>query len=98
MKVILAWIFAVLIASAAAGPASAEPVHHAGQGVTEPGVATALDGSTMAYEIGTLYVPENGDKPGSRLIGVGFARVRAARPTGATAARRTCQPRCGWTP
>jgi pimeloyl-ACP methyl ester carboxylesterase len=37
----------------------------------------------MAYEIGTLYVPENRDKPGSRLIGVGFARVRAARPTGA---------------
>jgi pimeloyl-ACP methyl ester carboxylesterase len=82
MKTILAWAFAALIA-AAAGPASAEPLYRAGQIVTEAGVATALDGSTMPYEIGTIYVPENRDKPDSRLIGVGFARVRAARPSGA---------------
>ena len=37
----------------------------------------------MPYEIGTLYVRENRDKSGSRLIGLGFARVRAAYPTGA---------------
>jgi pimeloyl-ACP methyl ester carboxylesterase len=82
MKTILAWAFAALIA-AAAGPASAEPLYRAGQIVTEAGVATALDGSTMPYEIGTIYAPENRDKPDSRLIGVGFARVRAARPSGA---------------
>jgi pimeloyl-ACP methyl ester carboxylesterase len=81
MKAILAWAFAALIA--AAGPTTAEPVRRAGQIVTESGVATALDGSTMPYEIGTIYVPENRDKPDSRLIGVGFARVRATRPAGA---------------
>lgn len=51
--------------------------------VVEQGVATAIDGSTMSYEIGTLHVPENRDKPDSRMIGVGFARVKAAHPTGA---------------
>lgn len=66
-----------------APPAVAQPVRRAGETVIETGVATALDGSTMPYEIGTLYVPENRDKPGGRLIGVGFARVKAARPTGA---------------
>ncbi|MDI1444022.1 alpha/beta hydrolase [Polyangium sp. 6x1] len=37
----------------------------------------------MPYEIGTLYVPENRRNPGSRLIGVGFARIKAPQPTGA---------------
>jgi hypothetical protein len=50
MKVILAWIFAALVASAAAGPAIAEPVRRAGQVVTEPGVATALDVSALCAE------------------------------------------------
>ncbi|NKJ23148.1 alpha/beta hydrolase [Dyella sp. SG609] len=54
---------------------------HAGETVIETGVAAANDGTTMPYEIGTLYVPENRAKPGSRLIGVGFARVKAAHPT-----------------
>ncbi len=61
-----------------AGTAFADP-----RVVIERGVAVASDGSTMPYEIGTLYVPENRDKLDSRTIGVGFARVRAARPTGA---------------
>ncbi|HTF67441.1 MAG TPA: alpha/beta hydrolase, partial [Edaphobacter sp.] len=51
--------------------------------MVDAAVATAIDGSPMPYEIGTLYVPENRDKSGSRLIGVGFARVRAAHPTAA---------------
>lgn len=51
--------------------------------VIETGVAASSDGSSMPYEIGTLYVPENRDKPGSRLIGVGFARIKATRPTSA---------------
>lgn len=62
-------------------PAAAQ--HRAGETVIETGVATASDGSAMPYEIGTLYVPENRGKSGSRLIGVGFARVKATRPTGA---------------
>jgi len=53
----------------------------AGDTVIQPGTAKAIDGSSMSYEIGTLYVPENRAKPGSRLIGVGFARVKAAKPT-----------------
>ncbi len=64
-------------------PALASPSHDAGEIEVETAVATAIDGSKMPYEIGTLYVPENRTKPGSRLIGVGFARVKASRPTGA---------------
>ena len=81
MKLVLAWALALL--AVAAVPATAEPLRSAGQVVIETGVATALDGSSMPYEIGTLHVPENRDKPNSRLIGVGFARVRATHPTGA---------------
>jgi pimeloyl-ACP methyl ester carboxylesterase len=81
MKLVLAW--ALVLLAVAAVPATAEPLRSAGQVVIETGVATALDGSTMPYEIGTLPVPENRDKPNSRLIGVGFARVRATHPTGA---------------
>lgn len=49
----------------------------------EHAVATAIDGTPMAYEIGTLSVPENRDKADSRPIQVGFARVKASRPSGA---------------
>ncbi len=49
----------------------------------ETAVATAIDGTKMPYEIGTLHVPENRAKPESRLISIGFARVKASRPTGA---------------
>jgi pimeloyl-ACP methyl ester carboxylesterase len=62
-------------------PPPAPPAdRHAGDVVIEHGVATASDGSAMPFDIGTLYVPENREKAGSRLIGVGFARVRAAHP------------------
>lgn len=55
----------------------------AGDVVIETGVVHAADGSTVPYEIGTLYVPENRQSPTSRLIGVGFARLKAKVPTGA---------------
>jgi len=42
-----------------------------------------IAGQQVSYEIGTLYVPENRRDPASRLIGVGFARIRASEPTGA---------------
>jgi pimeloyl-ACP methyl ester carboxylesterase len=70
-----------LLSSASLSAKAAGPLHRVGETVIETGVATAIDGSSMPYEIGTLYVPENRAKPGSRLIGVGFARVKAARPT-----------------
>lgn len=55
----------------------------AGDIVLQAGVVKAADGSSVPYEIGTLYVPENRQSPSSRLIGVGFARLKAKTPTGA---------------
>ncbi|UPG83826.1 alpha/beta fold hydrolase [Luteibacter aegosomatis] len=51
--------------------------------VVERGTIHDESGRTVPYEIGTLYVPENRGKPDSRLIGVGFARIRSPHPTGA---------------
>jgi len=47
---------------------------------------TTEGGETIAYEIGTLFVPENRSDPRSRQIGIGFARLpsdlaREAPPT-----------------
>jgi len=55
----------------------------AGDIVVQTGVVKAADGSSVPYEIGTLYVPENRQSPTSRIIGVGFARLKAKTPTGA---------------
>lgn len=73
--VLLAWWIAM--------PAFAASTHKAGDIVVERGTVRSEAGVDVPYEIGTLYVPENRAKPGSRLIGVGFARIRAARATGA---------------
>ncbi|SEU38713.1 TAP-like protein [Myxococcus fulvus] len=54
-----------------------------GEVVIERGSIELEPGKKVAYEIGSLYVPENRKKPDSRLIEVGFARIKAARPTGA---------------
>lgn len=51
--------------------------------VVEEASVRLPDGSTLAYELGTLHVRENRDNPASRIIGVGFARFRALAPTGA---------------
>ncbi|MCX8477617.1 MAG: alpha/beta hydrolase [Sphingomonas sp.] len=51
--------------------------------VIEQGSVKLPTGETVAYEIGTLYVPENRARPDSRRIGIGFARIKAPRPTGA---------------
>lgn len=75
---LLASAVALLLASS---PTLAGSAPKAGDTVIQTGIAKAIDGSSMSYEIGTLYVPENRAKPGSRLIGVGFARVKAAKPT-----------------
>src|SRR5215210_7492419 len=37
----------------------------------------------LDFELGTIYVPENRADPKSRTIGVGFARFRALKSTGA---------------
>jgi len=41
---------------------------------------TAL--GVVNFELGTMFVPENRSEPQSRVIGVGFARFRAAQSTG----------------
>lgn len=51
--------------------------HRAGDVVIEPGTIRDEKGDAIAYEIGTLYVPENRRNPDSRLIGVGFARIKS---------------------
>lgn len=51
--------------------------------VIEQGSVTLPTGEITRYEIGTLYVPESRSKPGSRTIGIGFARIKAPHPTGA---------------
>lgn len=70
-------------ASATTSVAAASPPAKAGAIALETGTTTTLDGETVAYEIGTLSVPENREVKGSRMIGVGFARIRATHPTGA---------------
>ncbi|SEU13795.1 alpha/beta hydrolase [Stigmatella erecta] len=80
------WGWPVLLA-VIAGPlavaAPAEAAHKAGDVILEVGTTKTPDGEPLRYELGTLYVPENRSAPGSRVIGIGFARIRAQRPTGA---------------
>ncbi len=72
--------------SAATRPASSRPatagVHKAGECVVEPASLDASATEKIEYELGTLYVPENRSEPNSRVIGVGFARFKAIKPTG----------------
>lgn len=79
MKTCLAFWFGILLLMAA----SAMAAPGAGDIVVERAVVTAEDGSRVDYEIGTIWVPENRAVPGSRLIGVGFARIRARGATDA---------------
>ncbi|OJH42215.1 alpha/beta hydrolase [Cystobacter ferrugineus] len=71
-----------LMGSAATAMGSA-PAPGVGSIVSETRTLTTADGVKVNYEIGTFYVPENRHKAKSRPIGVGFARIRAPRPTGA---------------
>ena len=54
----------------------------AGEIVLEPAAMVSPEG-TVDFELGTLYVPENRSDPGSRLIGVGFARFKGREGAGA---------------
>jgi pimeloyl-ACP methyl ester carboxylesterase len=55
----------------------------AGEVFIEPVALTTPETGTIIIEMGTLYAPENRDDPKSRIIGVGFARLRALEQTGA---------------
>lgn len=77
------WLSVVVMMLGSIAPGAFAQAHRAGDIVVTAGTVRAADGTTVPYEIGTLYVPENRRAPGSRLIGVGFARIRARVPTGA---------------
>lgn len=64
-------------------PVFADPPskHQAGDVVLEPASLAVSATESIPFELGTLYVPENRSDPKSRLIGVGFARFRATKPT-----------------
>jgi pimeloyl-ACP methyl ester carboxylesterase len=63
---------------------SAEPAaHKAGDVVLEAASFDTKETGKVDFEFGTLYVPENRADPKSRLIGVGFARFKARKATGA---------------
>ncbi|HJR72408.1 MAG TPA: alpha/beta fold hydrolase [Luteimonas sp.] len=72
----LALALAICATTAIAAP------RKAGDIVVETRTTKLPNGDTLDYELGTLFVPENRSTPGSRLIGVGFARIRAAKPAG----------------
>jgi pimeloyl-ACP methyl ester carboxylesterase len=57
--------------------------HQPGSVAIESRTITAADGTTIEYELGTLYVRENRNDPKSRLIGVGFVRFRALEASAA---------------
>jgi pimeloyl-ACP methyl ester carboxylesterase len=80
----IAWRSCALFAAAlfsAALPAAED--RKAGEVLLEPATLTTADDKEIKYELGTLYVPENRSDPNSRIIGVGFARIKSAKPTGA---------------
>ena len=81
------WWTAVPAAVAAArkqAATSATPTtRKAGDVVIESASMTSPETGAINYDLGTLYVPENRADPRSRLIGIGFARIRALQPTGA---------------
>ena len=62
--------------------ASGTPSKKPGEVVIVKAFLTTSETGRLAFELGTLYVPENRADPKSRLIGVGFARFRGLRPTG----------------
>ncbi|WBY07162.1 alpha/beta fold hydrolase [Sphingomonas sp. 7/4-4] len=78
---LLGWALVSLALQAIPSVASAQAP--ADRIVTEQGTVKLSTGETVAYEIGTLYVPENRSSKTSRRIGVGFARIKAPHPTGA---------------
>ena len=55
----------------------------AGEIVVEPASLTTPETGAVAFELGTIYVPENRAEAASRIIGVGFARFRALRASSA---------------
>jgi pimeloyl-ACP methyl ester carboxylesterase len=73
-RAIVGLVFCVATATAAPRPGSV---------TLQPAKVQAEDGTTVAFEAGTLYVAENRAAATSNVIEVRFARLKAARPSGA---------------
>jgi pimeloyl-ACP methyl ester carboxylesterase len=58
-------------------PSAAAQPHKAGEIIIEPRSLTTSETGEVKFELGTVFVPENRNDRGSRIIGVGFARFRA---------------------
>lgn len=78
-KFLLAAIFLFLSAELLQlGPSPAKAAGKAGSVEIESRSAKISDGEVVEYEVGTLFVPERRSDPGSRIIGVGFARFKCS--------------------
>jgi pimeloyl-ACP methyl ester carboxylesterase len=62
-------------------PAAPAVAHKPGEVVLQSKSLALSPTEKIDYDLGTIYVPENRSDPKSRIIGVGFARFKAATPT-----------------
>ncbi|MCI3182308.1 hypothetical protein C5708_18865 [Caulobacter sp. CCUG 60055] len=69
---------ALILAAAAFPAAAAISPHHAGELTKEVRSVRTAGGEDVAYETGTIFVPENRGVADSRLIGIGYARIRGS--------------------
>jgi pimeloyl-ACP methyl ester carboxylesterase len=76
------WVVGLVILGSSA-LSGAPATHQPGEVATKPWTLLTPSGEKIECELGTLYVPENRANPASRVIGVGFLRIKAAEPTGA---------------
>ena len=72
-------LFVFVLCVAAVASAAPKP----GDVVLKPWSLRTPSGEKIECELGTLYVPENRGKPDSRVIGIGFLRIKATHATGA---------------
>jgi len=77
------WVLAVALAVPGMAAAETASVHKAGDVVIESRSLQSAEGESVQFELGTLFVPENRAAPKSRLIGIGFVRLRSTGPAGA---------------
>jgi len=77
-----AWLFyghkATAQTQTSNAPSQPSSARKAGEVVITRAELTGPNGEKLPYELGTVFVPENRSNPRSRLIGVAFARFRAA--------------------
>jgi pimeloyl-ACP methyl ester carboxylesterase len=82
MRPCLRGVFALVLGAQQVLAAEGERPRRAGDTVMETGASETHEGVPVAYELGTLFVPENRAVPESRPIGVGFGRIRSVQNPG----------------